>query len=255
VTLTELGEIELARGRPLNARSLQLRALEIADASGVEDTRLASILARLALVYLYLSELNNAERSATRAVGIFERVNGPYHVATAQVLITFGNIARLKHRHDEAAALFSRAWEGFARSLGTRTGSGNILIFEAENEADRERFSVAEALYTEAVAQLEQDFGSENFHIGIALSSFGDIYTRQKKYAQAEPLLRRALIICEKTLGPQHPAVAHQLTAYASVLRRLKRKSEAEQFEARARSVQAGSPLSQQFDLFLRVDT
>ena len=66
VTLTELGEAELARGRPLNARSLQLRALEIAGASG-EDGRLAGVLGRLALVYLNLSELNNAERSATPA--------------------------------------------------------------------------------------------------------------------------------------------------------------------------------------------
>jgi tetratricopeptide (TPR) repeat protein len=117
-------------------------------------------------------------------------------------------------------------------------------MVEAENEADRRRFSRAEMLYTEALTHLEQDLGPENLKVGLAFSKVADIYTRQKKYVEAEPFLRRALSISEKALGPQHPTVAYQLAAYASVLRRLKRKSEAEQFEARARSVQAVAPLS-----------
>jgi tetratricopeptide (TPR) repeat protein len=243
-TLAELGDLEFARGRFLSARSVLSRALEIATTPGVQDARLAGILARLGLVYLSLGELENAERACVRASGICERLNGPYHVATAQVLITLANIARLKRRHDEADALLARAREGFARTFGPSTRGGFILMFQAENEAEIGRFSLAEHLYKQSLAQLELDLGSENYKVGLALSTFANLYTRQKKYAEAEPLLRRALAISEKALGPQHPTVGNQLAAYAALLRRLKRKSEAEQFEARAQSIRAIATLS-----------
>jgi tetratricopeptide (TPR) repeat protein len=237
LTLAELGDLEAALGRLSSARSLLLRALEIAAAPGVEDARLASILARLGVLYLSFGELKNAERSCVRAAGIFERVNGPHHLTTAQVLISLANIARLKRRHAEADALLERARAGFARTFGPTARSGLILMYQAENQADRGHFNLAEPLYKQALAQLELDFGSEANDLGLALSSFANIYIRQKKYAEAEPLLRRAVAISEKVLGPQHPTVGNQLRAYAAILRRLKRKSEAEQFEVRAQSI------------------
>ena len=198
LTLAELGDLELARGRFLYARSLQQRAVRMAQESGIEDARLAGILSRLGVVYLSLGELDNAERTCERSAQIFERVNGPSHVNTAQVLINLGNIARMRRRHDEADALFVRAQEGFSRTFGTNKRDAYILMFQAENEADRGRFSLAERLYKEAVGSLEQDVGSESHKFGLALSIFATVYIRQKKYAEAEPLLRRALAVSKK---------------------------------------------------------
>jgi tetratricopeptide (TPR) repeat protein len=249
LTLAELGDLELIRGRPLTARHLLLRALEITETPGAEDARLAAMLYRLGQVHLALGELENAERSSVRATEIFERVNGPHHVTTAQTLVSLGHIARQKRRYTEADALLERAQEGFTRSLGPSAQSSVLLMQRAENQADAGRFGLAELLYKQGLAQLELDHGSESYRVGLALSSFVKVYTRQKKYVEAEPLLRRALAISEKALGPQHPAVGNQLTAYAAILRRLKRKSEAEQFEARAHSIQAAAVSNHRVDV------
>ena len=49
---------------------------------------------------------------------------------------------------------------------------------------------------------------SESPEAIATISSLGDIYRSQGKYAEAEPLLRRVLANKEKTLGPDHLDVA-----------------------------------------------
>jgi tetratricopeptide (TPR) repeat protein len=102
---------------------------------------------------------------------------------------------------------------------------------------DFARFNEAEALYREALAIYEQQYGANDDQVARCLNKLAGLLRENNRLQESEPYSRRALAISEHNHGPEHPDVATSLNHLAGVWYRLNRLAEAESAYRRALAI------------------
>lgn len=195
-----------------------------------------------------LATLMNSKMS----VGLLANNNGE---RTDIVSDTYSRLAESyveQGNYSEAQVIYERIVVSRLKELGTNNVK---LVPDFRNLAvvlcTQGKFDKAEPFMRRAVSILEKAGADANqLELAEALSSLGNIYLRQDKYAESEPVLKRALVIyeCEAPANDFHMAQA--LTDYARLLRRTQRNDEAEVAYHKAKeiiqAIQAGQAVPAQ---------
>lgn len=169
------------------------------------------------------------------AVALSERVHGPVHATTADLLDELACLYREQDRGAEAEALFLRALaitealEGAAHPH-TAGKLHNMALFYAQ----KQDFPRAEALFVRALAIWELHPDQDPNFMAATLTQLAGVYRFQELYARAEPYSRRALALYEHTLPARHIHVATACHNLGLLCVNLERYSEAEILFARA---------------------
>ena len=192
--LTSLAWIRHKKSRSQDARTLGLRALQLAEELLEPGARDVSRL------YVYL--------------GHFERVLG--HLESAEA------------RFHQALDLLEQKQASEPAQLGLAySGLGWV-------SQKRRDFEKALTFYQKELEIMETTYGPEHYRVSSVLARLGWVYYKQQRYDEADRMYRCALTIREKTFGADSPQVARTLTSLGNVLRRHERYDEAEALYRRA---------------------
>ena len=222
---TAAGQKAFRAGRYDEAAKSFSSALTTAQASGIEDARLATSLNNLAEVYRVQDKDDAATPLSKQVIAIREKVLGPDHPDVAAALI---NLAKC-YRGQRKAAAYEAAEPLYKRAIAIMEkayGPDDLAVVKSLNElaemsrdqgARKDKLAEVVPLYERVLAIQEKALGAENPAVAESLSRLGSFYLRvQRKYDEAEPLLRRSLAIRQKVLGPDDPKVADSFSALAA---------------------------------------
>ena len=98
-------------GRYAEAEKYYLAALKEAEIFGPEDTRIATTLDNLALLYDTQGEYAEAEPLLKRSLKIYQKFLGPDHLNVARFLENYAALLRKMEREAEATEMEARAKE------------------------------------------------------------------------------------------------------------------------------------------------
>ncbi|SEE71804.1 Tetratricopeptide (TPR) repeat [Rhizobiales bacterium GAS191] len=93
----------------------------------------------------------------------------------------------------------------------------------------RAMFSLAEAMYRNAIASGERQFGADSLEIARFKNNLANVLSALGRGGEAEPLLREALRLQEEKLGRSDPGRARMMTSLAWLLQEMGKSAEAEQ--------------------------
>ena len=227
-----------AQGRYAEAEKHWKAALKKAEKFGPNDSRLATSLNNLALLYQAQGNYTEAELLFKRSLAISEKALGPEHPAVATNLNNLAGLYDAQGKYAQAEPLFRRALAIFEKALGPEhpavaTSLNNLgMLYGAQSD-----YAKAEPLNKRALAIREKVLGPEHPAVATNLNNLAGLYHVQGLYAEAEPLYRRALAISEKALGPEHPAVATSLNNLAAFYNVQGDYAEAEPLNKRALAI------------------
>jgi tetratricopeptide (TPR) repeat protein/tRNA A-37 threonylcarbamoyl transferase component Bud32 len=208
VVQTDLAGIMDRLSRPAEARKLFEAAIATQRATlGPHHVDLAVSLFSYGLLLIGRQELKGADAALTEALGIW----GPNRFESAHCLRYLGLSAMDQERYQEAAGLFSRAADTYARTaLGPDSAErwraiANLgwahLKLKQVPQARRE--------LTEAVAKIEQLAGPESYELRLPLKELGETLTASGATTEAIATLERVHNLEGKLFGTfQHSEVA-----------------------------------------------
>jgi serine/threonine-protein kinase len=193
--------------RPAEARKLLEAAIAIQrEALGPRHLDLASTLFSYGLLLDGQQELKAADAALSEALGIF----GPDRYEAGHCLRYLGIVAMDQERYQDAAALFSRAAETFARTLSpddvqrwrtiANLGWAHLKLGHV---------ALARQELTQAVARIEHLAGPESYELRLPLKELGQTLTQAGAHDEAVATLERLHRVEEKLFGTfQHTDVA-----------------------------------------------
>ena len=120
-----------------------------------------------------------------------------------------------------------RAWGETALA---KNNLGVVRFLEGDHDQARR-------LFLQAVAMIEQRWGTDHPMLVRILSNLASLENRTGHRQEAGERLRRALDIAERRLGPEHPSYAALLANYAAFLRQEGDKSRAKVLEAQSTQI------------------
>ena len=220
-----------------------LAALKEAETFEPEDSRLATSLNNLAMLYYSQGNYGEAEPLYQRALAIWEKARGPEHPNLALGLNTLAALYFTQGKYGEAEPLLQRALAIAEKALGPEhpnvaTSLNNLAaIYFTQG-----KYGEAEPLYKRALAIWEKGLGPDHPDVATSLNNLAALYRNQGKYGEAEPLYQRAIAIQEKALGPDHPKVATSLNNLAALYDAQSKYGEAEPLLLRALAIPGESP-------------
>ncbi len=167
-----------------------------AQASDPLDTRLATTLNELGLLYRAQHKYTEAELALRRAAAIWEQARGPERVYAATALNNLAVLYHLQRRDNEAESLFKRALEVEERTLGAEhpqfaAGLTNLAVLYY----DRGEYGKAEELYRRALATQERALGLRHPDLAATLQDYAEVLRKLGRSAQASQIGARAQAI------------------------------------------------------------
>src|SRR5271165_4148272 len=207
------------QGKYQEAIPLAEKAVEITRRlRGPEDTKTATSLNSLALLYWKMGEYAKAEPLYQEALRIYQKVLGPEHPFTAT---SFNNLAALfmeMGEYAKAEPLYQEALRINQKVLGpehpnTATSLNNLaMLYDEMGE-----YAKAGPFLQEALRIRQKVLGTEHPSMATILNNLAMLYDHMAEYAKAEPLYLEALRINQKVLGPEHPDTAGSLDNLAGL--------------------------------------
>jgi tetratricopeptide (TPR) repeat protein len=162
-------------------------------------------------------------------LAICERVLGPEHPDTLNIVNNLALLYRRQGKYEQAEQLFQRALETREWVLGpehpdTLSTVNNLAILYR----NQDKYEQAVPLYLRALAGRERVLGPEHPDMAQSLDNLANLYANQGKYEEAEPLYQRALTTYERVLGAEHPETKRVQNNYAIFQEEVKQKTEVE---------------------------
>ena len=212
------------QGKYSQAQSLLIEALKLYQNSLEADNPLIVLTINdIAQQYFYMGDLKASEQyyklllivsqSSFAALSKLEsnEKNIPAFVGTE-----LNNIAALyfkQGRWSDAAALFERALEIQARTLGATKDSSSVEYARTLNNlgvvsANENDFEKANQYYCQALTIRRDTLGVHNKDYALSLHNIGRLRTCQGKHEEAKEYLFKALTIRREILGEEHPETA-----------------------------------------------
>ncbi|UCD63617.1 MAG: CHAT domain-containing protein [Candidatus Zixiibacteriota bacterium] len=161
---------------------------------------------------VYFAAFSEAEQLYVRALEVAERLYGPDHLHTAELLDRLVQLYRVLSRDAEAKPLSERAVSIAESQLGSDHPTvGEYVDRLGLIEYWLDNNDEAEALYKRALTIAERSFGPDHPQVAVSLLSLANLYRYLKRYEEAESYFKRSLTIREKVYKPDHLEVAAAL--------------------------------------------
>jgi non-specific serine/threonine protein kinase/serine/threonine-protein kinase len=206
--LAALGGVYGREGRLDDALGVLSRALAIRErVFGPEHGQTAAVLKNIGLTYVLKGDYEAGRRTLERVLAIERKAVGLGHPQTAWTQARLGALhVRLGHL-DEAEVYYRSGLETIEKVLGPDSIEAvSGLRGLADVALRRGRLGEAEGLLARALAAAEK-VSATNPEIGPISNGFGELRTRQRRFAEARAALERA----RSMLPPGHPAQAETL--------------------------------------------
>ena len=234
--IEEIARLRSRHGDLAEAAALRRRALKIAIARfGCDSPSAGEAMVAFAVVEIDRRRYLDAEPMLLTAQGILAGRVAPDHPALAaamaglaRIALARGGAADAETSARQAIAIARRNPDG--RSSEPLRALGAVLAAE-------ERFSEAEQVLNEAVAQDRKHFGPERAETARSLAQLANAELRAHRFADALPLIQQAAAIDQTKLGPAHPFIADDLLDLGLSYTGLKRTVEARRALAAALDV------------------
>lgn len=196
------------------------------------------------LVHLYrhASRYQEAEAYLRRALVLVEKVFGPEHYQTAEILGNLATVLQDTNRLGEAEQLMRRALKIDEACYGPNHPRVAMHLSNlATLLQDTNRLEESESLMRRALEINEGDSNHKYSEIAICLNNLATLLKATNRLGEAEPLMRRALEIDMARFGPDHPRIASGLNNLATLLQATNRKRDAEPLMRRALEIDKAS--------------
>ena len=159
----------------------------------------------VALLFREYGRFIEAEQMFQRALAGQEKVFGPDHKSTLQVVNNLGISYKAQGKYAEAERMYQRALEGKEKALG----SNHISTLQAVHNLgalylDLGKHAEAEHMYQRALAGKEKVLDPNHISTLRTVNGLGVLYLNQGRHAEAEHMYQRALAGQQKALGPDH---------------------------------------------------
>jgi threonine/homoserine/homoserine lactone efflux protein/Flp pilus assembly protein TadD len=171
-------------------------ALARAQAFGPQNTKLATTLNELGLLYRAQHRYMEAELALRRAATIWEQARGPERVYAATALNNLAVLYHLQRRDNEAEVLFKRALEVEKQTLGAgHPQFAASLTNLAVLHYDRGEYAKAEELYRLALSTQERALGLHHPDLLATLEDYAKVLRKLGRSAEASQIGARAKAI------------------------------------------------------------
>lgn len=187
-TLSNLGLVKIAAGKPAEAETLLREALNLApQITGKDRVNVALAFAHLAQARVSQGDLEEGETLYRSALEEYRKLPGAERPEMADALSSLGELLRTKGKYAESESMLRAALE-VARRLN----------------------------------------GENSPRVAIALSYLGQLLYLKGDYAEAEEAANRSLALCRELLPAGHPGYAGPMTTLGLIMNRTGRSIQAE---------------------------
>ncbi|SPQ22632.1 1f99ae8a-4da0-4fc0-93be-a6c3ebe73771 [Thermothielavioides terrestris] len=170
-----------------------------------EDAAAIHAMRMLGLLYSDQVRLTEAESMYQRALEGSEKVLGPNHTSTLDLVNALGNLYVNQGRLAEAEPMYQRALEGREKALGR----DDVFTLSTVNDfgilyRKQGRLTEAELMHQRALEGREKALGRDHALTLSTVNDLGILYKKQGRLREAESMFKRALDGYEKALGRDH---------------------------------------------------
>jgi tetratricopeptide (TPR) repeat protein len=184
-----------ASGRLVEAEKLEVEALQEAEKLGGENPKVATVLMRLADLYIHKNQAQQGMSCAERALAIDERNFGPRHPRVARDLSNMISLSRQAQRPEDADKYASRALEIEQNAPGMSDVERLFIIGNAaELYRSQKRYAEAEALLRRGLEIAEHTEASMPRSVGDFRTRLASLYREEGKPNDAEKLLYDSVV-------------------------------------------------------------
>ena len=210
-TLSFLSGVYRDMNRLADSEQAARQAVKEAEKNGHERI-LATSLANLQEILLYLGKYDEAESIGLRAMEVYEKAYGPDHNFVACAIDVLVRTLTTQQRFAEAEPLAQRSLRILEKAV--RPGHPDIAT-SLRNLADiyvtQGKYDAAEQALRRALEIRTEEFGRSSLAVGDILNRLGVAYAREGRSREAEPLYREALQIRTDLLPEDAKAIAVSL--------------------------------------------
>ncbi|MBW2494426.1 MAG: tetratricopeptide repeat protein [Deltaproteobacteria bacterium] len=235
-TLSQRAELRLSQGLYEAAERDYRAVIEAERASSRGDgDRLANALNNLAVFYLDLGRIPEAEALLVEAIDIRVALYGGEHPYVAALLQNLGDAERRAGNFPVAEDLLIRSLTIYSRAgrdywRNAAIAQNNLALLQAETG----RVHDAERNHLYAIRLSIKVLGERNADMGVFTRDLATLYTHQARFGEAEDLYRESLSILREGLGESSHQMSKTYRAYSEMLIAAGRGEEAAEQRRRA---------------------
>jgi len=218
-------------GDPRPIREWQLHLREVVAKSAAEadldsgaaaQIRAGDLLDEFGWHLREIADLAGARDAFVRALGIHERIHGPYHPKVANALNNLGSVLRALGELTGALNAYTRALHIDEKAYGPNHPTVSMRINNvARVRKDLNDLPGALVEYERALEILVRSHGFAHESVAKVLNNIGRILHDRHKLDGARRKYEKAMEIFVRINGPDHPNIAVVLINLGNVLREL----------------------------------
>ncbi len=196
-----------------NGERLARQALALLERIGEPPSLMANYARNVGTFEFARDHEQQARAHFERAIALDTELNGESHFSVAESRANLAAVERRLGNYDAAIALYERAKQELAASLG----SAHPNLFTIHNNMAaalmmRGRDAEAEAELREAITLASLTMADEHASLGHPYNNLGELLVRQGRYVEARESYDRAIESWTRALEDDHPLVAYALT-------------------------------------------
>ena len=235
-TLSQRAELRLSQGQ-YEAAERDYRAIIAAERSSSRrnGAQLANALNNLAVFYLDLDRIAEAETLLAEAIEIRTALYGADHPYVAVLLQNLGDAERRAANHPvseqllvRALSIYSRSGRDFWREASIAQNNLALLLGATGREQESETY------HLDAIRLSRKAGGERNTDAGVFTRDLATLYTHQGRFGEAGDLYRKSMSIFRDGLGESSHQLSKTYRAYSAMLRATGRSREAAEYRRRA---------------------
>jgi tetratricopeptide (TPR) repeat protein len=235
-TLSQRAELRLSQGQ-YEAAERDYRAIIAAERSNSSGNgaQLANALNNLAVFYLDLDRIGEAETLLVEALEIRTALYGGDHPHVAVVLQNLGDAERRAANHSVSEQLLVRALSIYARSgrdfwREAAIAQNNLALLQGATGREQE----SERNHLDAIRLSIKAAGARNTDVGVFSRDLATLYTDQGRLEEADELYLSSISILRDGLGESSHQLSKTYRAYSAMLSVAGRSAEAAEYRRRA---------------------
>jgi tetratricopeptide (TPR) repeat protein len=235
-TLSQRAELRLSQGQ-YEAAERDYRAIIAAERSNSPRNaeQLANALNDLAVFYLDLERIAEAETLLVEAIEIRTTLYGGDHPFVAALLQNLGDAERRAANYPVAEQLLLRSLSIYARSgrdfwRNASIAQNNLALLQAATGREHD----SETNHLDAIRLSIKARGERNTDVGVFVRDLATLYADQGRLGEADDLYRSSISILRDGLGESSHQLSKTYRAYSAMLSAAGRSREAAEFRRRA---------------------
>ena len=235
-TLSQRAELRLSQGQ-YEAAERDYRAIIASERSNPSrnDARLADALNNLAVFYIDLDRIGEAEALLVEVLEIRTALYGNDHPYVAVVLQNLGDAERRAANYPVSEQLLVRALSIYARSgrdfwREASIAQNNLALLQAATGREHE----SERNHLDAIQLSIKARGARNTDVGVFARDLATLYADQGRVKEADDLYRESISMLRDGLGESSHQLSKTYRAYSAMLSAEGRSREAAEYRRRA---------------------